>query len=460
MGTSSELEAVCDLAPVLNSIVQEFEGLVKQLWHFARRNPQADFSQLEEQARHLSRECFASALQTAIGLHRQQVEQGWHLGNNCCECGRIPRYKGKQWRTLQTWVGSVRLERSYFHCGGCGTGRYPLDETLSIPRREHFSDGVQQGVCLLGAQMPFERAAEAMEALSGISVSPREIERMTEERGLALEERLQTEDQQVLRMIPPHSVSGPNTQGVWAVTLDAGKVRYTDGWHDAKAGVVFWAEPTYDEEGEIGGARAMQQSYVAQVGSMEAAGERLSAEAWRRGVGSEDEKVVCLGDGAPSNWTQFEMHFANRVEVLDWYHATEHLWAVGNGIFGQGTQEAVGWVKRWEKELWEGRVEAVIVALHRESKREGAQGEAAMEQIHYFETNKKRMRYLEYRAAGYPIGSGTVESACKRLIGARMKGAGMCWSKRGAQGVLTLRAELLSERWEHSWPKTRIRKVA
>jgi hypothetical protein len=100
------------------------------------------------------------------------------------------------------------------------------------------------------------------------------------------------------------------------------------------------------------------------------------------------------------------------------------------------------------------------VALYQESKREGPEGETAREQIHYFETNKERMRYCEYRAAGYPIGSGTVESACKRLIGARLKGAGMCWSKRGAQGVLTLRAELLSERWEESWPKSRTRKVA
>jgi hypothetical protein len=241
--------------------------------------------------------------------------------------------------------------------------------------------------------------------------------------------------------------------------LDAGRVRYEDGWHDTKAGVVFWAEPTRDEAGESEGARATRQSYVAEVGTMERAGARLAGEAWRRGIGS-DEVVVCLGDGAPSNWTQFDEHFPNRVEVLDWYHAMEHLWSAGNGIFGQGTPDAVGWVKKWEGELWEGRVEAVIVALHREGKREGVGGEAAREQIHYFETNRERMRYVEYRAKGYPIGSGTVESACKRLIGARLKGAGMCWGKPGAQGVLTLRAELLSDRWEQSWSKTRIRKAA
>ena len=106
------------------------------------------------------------------------------LGKALCECGGVPQYKGQQERTLSTWVGAVTLQRGYFYCKGCGTGRYPLDDALGIPPKEHFSDGVQQGVCLLGVQMPFERVSEAMEALSGISVSPREAERTTEQGGL------------------------------------------------------------------------------------------------------------------------------------------------------------------------------------------------------------------------------------------------------------------------------------
>ncbi len=193
---SSKLQVVCDLSPVLQSIVQEFEGLVKQLWAFAHSNPHSDFAQLEEQARQLSKECFASALQTAAELHRRTIEESWLLGQQCCECGcgRAARYKGRQKRTLQTWVGPVTLERGYFHCAGCDTGRYPLDEALGIPGGEHFSDGVQQGVCLLGVQMPFQRVSHALEMLSNIHVSPKQAQRITEERGLALEEHLQAED--------------------------------------------------------------------------------------------------------------------------------------------------------------------------------------------------------------------------------------------------------------------------
>ena len=168
-----------------------------------------------------------------------------------------------------------------------------------------------------------------------------------------------------------------------------------------------------------------------------------------------------MGDGAPSNWTQFDEHFPNRVEVLDWYHAVEHLWQVGNGIFGQGTPEAVRWVKQWEKELWEGRVEAVIVALHRESKREGAGRRSGSRADTLLRDQPREDALLRVQSGrAIQLAQGTVESACKRLIGARMKGAGMCWGKRGAQGVLTLRAELLSDRWDQTWPKTRLRKVA
>lgn len=474
MQTSTQHQELTSLTPALDFIVKQFEASVKRFWHSSQANPQAQFAQLEEEARQLSRHCFASALQVVTQARRQQVEDEWLLDRRSCECGAAPQYKGSQRRTLQTWVGTITWERGYFHCRRCGTGRYPLDEALCIQARTQYSDGVQQGACLLGVQMPFERASHALEALTGINISPKEAERITEARGLVLEQSLREEGQQLLMGLDERGESenaSPSTPGsggagacMWAVALDAGKVRYEDGWHDTKAGVVFQAQPTLNEVGEVEGAQAVEgsQSYVGETGSMGEAGEKLAAEATRRGIAA-DERVVCLGDGAISNWVQFELHFPHRVEVLDWYHATEHLWAAGNGIWGQGTREAVRWVKARETELWEGQVEKVLRALRKEGEREGVQGEAAREQIHYFETNKERMRYSEYRAKGYPIGSGTVESACKRLIGGRLKGGGMCWGKgkRGAQGVLTLRAELLSDRWERSWPKTRpLRKVA
>ncbi len=124
-------------------------------------------------------------------------------------------------------------------------------------------------------------------------------------------------------------------------------------------------------------------------------------------------------------------------------------------MYGEGRAAATKGVKGREQELGDGQVSAVLAALTTARAAGGTVGAAAEEQWHYFTTNAARMNYAEWRAGGYPIGSGTVESTCKRLIGARVKGAGMRWSQAGVQAVLTLRAELLSGRWEESWAATR-----
>ena len=240
--------------------------------------------------------------------------------------------------------------------------------------------------------------------------------------------------------------------GCRVLSLDAAKVRFKDGWHEVKAGVVFQAKGEATEPGE-GGVRAVAQSYLAKVGNMEQAGERLYAEAIRRGVDPAEDTVTCLADGAPTNWAQFSLHFAHRVEILDWYHATQHLWAAGKGLFGEGTEETSSWVAKREAELWEGHTQLVLDSLRQAA--QGNHGEAAQGEIHYFETNEPRMAYATFREKGYPIGSGTVESACKRVIVGRARQAGMCWSQAELQGVLTLRAELFSGRWNQAWSCTR-----
>ena len=179
---------------------------------------------------------------------------------------------------------------------------------------------------------------------------------------------------------------------------------------------------------------------------MEQAGARLYREAVARGIDPAEELVVCLGDGAPANWSQFGLHFPNRVEVLDRYHAVEHLWAAARDRWGEDSARVEAWMEARKEELWEGEVAAVLTALR------AGKGES---EVHYFETNRHRMRCAEFRAQGYPIGSGTVESACKRVIGARLKQAGMRWTKMGAQAVLSLRTQLLSGRWDAIWPATR-----
>ena len=429
-------------ALLLRHSVAEFERRVNAMMDYAEAYPQATLGELEAEARRLSRDCFAPVLEGLLGWRSQELK-----GILRCGCGQESRCKGEQKRSQETYAGKITWERNYYYCESCRRGRYPVDEALGIGPGQ-FSDGLQRGLCQLGAALPFGPAAETFKSLTGVSISPREAERLTEGRGGALEACQEREASPgVAEGQGVKGAAEPTGPGVWAVALDAAKVRFGDGWHDVKAGVVFWAEPRWDESGMVGG-KATCQSYVAETGPMEQAGGRLYREAVQRGMDLAEELVVCLGDGAPANWSQFGLHFPKRVEVLDWYHAVEHLWAAARDRCGEANDRVESWVEARKQELWEGEVEAVLTAL-----RAGG----ATSEIHYFETNGHRMRYAEFRARGYPIGSGTVESACKRVIGARLKQAGMRWTRMGAQAVLSLRTQLLSGRWDAIWPATRPR---
>jgi hypothetical protein len=434
-------------ARLLGSIIHGFEQRVNQSMRYCESHPEASFADLERKARQLSRDCFAAVLQAEVEMRRKAAEEA----PRCSSCGRLMTYKGDQVRTLETYVGRVTLRRGYYHCRVCHKGCYPLDEALGIGPGQ-FSDGIQSGVSRLAARQAFQAAADDFMALTGTSIAGREVERLSEARGAMLEARRAAERAKLFAGEAVPSTKREAKPGVWAVALDAAKGHFKDGWHDVKAGVVFWARPRVGED-EIAGAQAAEQSYIVEVGSLEEAGRKLYAEAVRRGIDTARDLVVCLGDGAPGNWKQFLMHFPKRVEILDWWHALDHLWAAGKGVYGEGTDETKAWVKAREAELWAGDVEAVIAALKAEANK--AKGKAAADEIHYFETNAERMRYHRFRARGYPIGSGTVESACKRLIAARIRESGMIWTQRGAQAILALRAELLSDRWDEAWRDTR-----
>ena len=432
-------------------IMADLERRVNNVMRYSRSHPEASISELEEKARQVSEGCFASVLEALIEERRQEAEEAPR-----CTCGRLMSYKGDHVRHQETYVGRITWRRGYYYCPACRKGRYPLDDALEIGSGQ-FSDAVQAGVSWVAAKEPFEPAAKTFTYLTRISIADREVERVSEGRGAVLEAHQALEREKLLSG-QGTAVSRPRDRpGVWAVALDAARGRFEDGWHDIHAGTVFWAHPKVGED-EICGAKAEEQSYVVQVRDLQKAGEKLYAEAVRRGIDPGQDLVVCLADGAVGNWNQFALHFPKRVEVLDWWHAVDHLWAAGKGAFGEGTAQTTAWVEARKAELWEGRVDAVLAALQAAASKPG--GKAATDEVHYFETNRERMRYSEFRAKGYPIGSGTVESACKRVITHRVRQSGMRWTEPGAQAVLTLRAELLSGRWDEAWQATRLRAKA
>ena len=156
-------------------------------------------------------------------------------------------------------------------------------------------------------------------------------------------------------------------------------------------------------------------------------------EAQRRGFDTAARRVV-IGDGAPWIWQLAAEQFPGAIEIVDIYHAKQHLCDVAKTLYGPGTDLADQWARDRRAELDAGRLRAVVAALriHVETTPE------ARRCIHYVFGNRHRMRYPQFRAKGLCISSGVVEAGCKQ-IGARLKRAGMRWTVAGANAIIALR---------------------
>ncbi|MGQ9585119.1 MAG: hypothetical protein ACUVXG_06925 [Anaerolineae bacterium] len=244
---------------------------------------------------------------------------------------------------------------------------------------------------------------------------------------------------------------GEEKRGRWGVSVDGTTILTREGWKEVKVGAVFRFERGV--EGEV---KARELSYCAGLWKPEEIGEALWAETRRRGIDTVQEDVaVGIGDGAAWIWKQMHLHYPQAEQIVDWYHAAERVWGVGQAVYGQGSEEAREWVEGQLKALWEGDARGVREEIRRLRPRRTEAREAVREAKVYFTNQETRMQYARFREEGYPLGSGSVESACKTLVGARLKRGGMRWSDKGAEAVLNLRSELLSHRWNEAWMRLR-----
>jgi hypothetical protein len=201
-------------------------------------------------------------------------------------------------------------------------------------------------------------------------------------------------------------------------------------------------------------------TYVATARDSHAFGQMARVEAERRGL-RQAEKVIGMGDGG--NWIDptMEREFRLEARIIDWCHASEHLWDCGKAAYGTGTPQASMWSERTEALLWDGRVEEVITALSEQSQRLGSPTGSDPPQhprrvlhqnVGYFTKHKDHMNYPEYRRKGWPIGSGVTEAAVKQL-NKRVKGPEQFWSEGGVETILALRVAWISQdqRWERHW---------
>lgn len=190
-------------------------------------------------------------------------------------------------------------------------------------------------------------------------------------------------------------------------------------------------------------------SYVATFETAERFGSLVYAEARRRGSHQADQLVV-LGDGAPWIWNLAAEHFPGAIEVVDLYHAREHLHALGALVAPALGADGPGWLAERLAELDRGDVEALLRATRALPLAEAMAAEVE-KALGYFETNRERMRYARFRALGLFVGSGAVEAGCRAVVAQRLKLSGMRWTVRGASAIVSLRCQEASGRWQEVW---------
>lgn len=368
----------------------------------------------------------------------------------CPECGARVGVQSWRGRQVLTVCGKISFERPYYVCRECGRKWSPTDVNLHLESRVRMSAGLSDWLTRLGAtSTSFEEAAVTLERLTGLLVSSETVRHQTEGRGELLEE---AEQEAVGHVARTQEALGEvdDVPGMMVAQTDGVMVRYLDGWHEVKLGLLG---------GYVDG-RMLAPSYVAARESAEEFGPRLLAEAARRGAleivawqGPITGKglamlreVVVLGDGAHWIWNLAEDHFGSRTEIVDFYHASEHVWIAAKALYGEGTAKAKGWAVEKIGKLYEQGPKPLLRSLKR-AKAPSAEGTDLLRvELGYFSTNAKRMDYPTFRDRGLPIASGAIESAARHLVQDRLKRPGARWSEKGAQGVLAVRCRLSSQR--------------
>ena len=197
-------------------------------------------------------------------------------------------------------------------------------------------------------------------------------------------------------------------------------------------------------------------TYVAAIETAEEFGKRIYLEAWNRGWSRAEKKVV-MGDGAEWIWNLAEQHFPGAVQIVDLYHARQHLWHLARKLHPNDEAGQKDWMKIHQKRLLDkGKIEKLVQAIRTTPSANPEVVERIRIEADYFERNAERMRYPRFRRQHLFVGSGVIEAGCKTVVGSRLKQSGMFWTVRGANAILALRCCQLNCRFEVYWETRRV----
>lgn len=334
---------------------------------------------------------------------------------------------------------------------------FPLDEELQLAPGS-LAPGLHEAVVRLGTWIPFPRLPSEVHFLTGTDVSEPTARRATEKAGEAYVAVQSAEVIVIEQDRREESPPGPPRQ---QISVDGAMVplRGKGEWAEVKTLAIGTIQPPVRTDDGGLAIHTTELSYFSRLADHETFARLATVETYRRGTLNAGS-VGAVVDGA--DWEQkfVDLHRPDAVRILDWGHAAEHIAAVGQALFGVGTEATKQWVAAQLHELKHGDPRAVLQAVRSTVREPGGPGEDAPtarqtvvgDVLAYLEKRQDQIRYAEFQAQGYPIGSGIVESANKLVVEARLKGAGMHWARAHVNPMVALRTVACSDRWDEAWP--------
>jgi hypothetical protein len=362
---------------------------------------------------------------------------------------------GVRHRWVDSLLGQLQVKRHYYHCRRCRHGFCPRDQKLGLGKRT-LSPAASQVISIAGIQTSFAQSSEVtLQKMCGLKVSESTVERVTEDVGERLKELLE-EGEAFGPCEPWHWQRDARGKTCAYVSLDATGVR-RQGPNAAQAeGRMAYVGTIYNTNGAYDERRLEPHSarYLSGFYELPELGHQLRRQA-AQVAWDEAEQQIAISDGGSGLEEFLRVHFPRAERILDFWHASEYLVELGQSLYAEDDEQRTTQVEAWCHRLKHaGGLSIVWMLQSLDVSRCSSAGRTAhAECLRYFQNHQHKMDYPRYVANGWQIGSGPVESACKLVVGSRLKQSGMRWSDAGSNAVCHLRALYLSQRgcWESYW---------
>lgn len=415
----------------IKRLVSEYEAKLRKRLVLG---PQT-FDDIEEQAQIIGE----SIKESIVEEITKDCGSGYAGTRALCNCGQVGKYKQTRPRVVIGLHGVTRIDRACYYCSGCRNGFSPLDQQLGLGSGQ-CSRRVQALMARFSSFLPFELAAREIETICGIKLSATTIQRYVKQIGARLQSEWDRRQAELRLGRVPACAEKPSR--LYA-SMDGAIIHVGGEWREAKLGAVY-------RRSDVGVAWA---HYYATMESSAKFGPKLRTLAFRHGA-QHCRDLAVVADGAPWIWQEVGKFFPQSVQVLDYYHVTQHLWELSDVRFGPASELGRAWMDEQKALLLSDQVDRVISNVEEWQARKLIHRDIKRKLVAYLTAHHKRMAYQTFAKQGYHIGSGIIEAGCKTVVKSRMGGAGMRWEPQGAEAMLQICAHWRSSEATDFMPYT------